>query len=202
MLLFIAVVSAINVCAQSSQKKVLLQQIAALKVYGNYVHKGYSIAKKGLNTISDLKEGEFNLHSVFFTALKTVSPTIRNYEKVAGILALQLKIMKQSDAISGLLYDDLYLGDEREYVQRVLGRLLEDCDANLEVLLEVLSDTTLEMDDADRMTRIDTLYSQMLDNYTFSKSFGDETTILLKSRQQEQRDIQTGRVLRQLNPQP
>ena len=32
----------------ATQKKYLLQQIAALQVYIGYVQKGYSIAKKGL----------------------------------------------------------------------------------------------------------------------------------------------------------
>ena len=33
-----------------TQKKYLLQQIAALQVYSGYLSKGYSIAKDGLNT--------------------------------------------------------------------------------------------------------------------------------------------------------
>ena len=42
---------------QLKQRKVLLQQIAALKVYTDYAQKGYSEAKKGLTTIGDFKGG-------------------------------------------------------------------------------------------------------------------------------------------------
>jgi uncharacterized membrane protein YobD (UPF0266 family) len=46
----------------ATQKKYLLQQIAALQVYIGYMQQGYSIAKQGLNTISDVNNGEYNLH--------------------------------------------------------------------------------------------------------------------------------------------
>ena len=42
----------------ATQKKYLVQQIASLKVYIDYLEKGYNITEKGLNTISDLKNGE------------------------------------------------------------------------------------------------------------------------------------------------
>jgi len=51
---------------KSTQKKYLIQQIAALQVYIGYVSKGYSIAKKGLNTIQDIKHGDFDLHKNYF----------------------------------------------------------------------------------------------------------------------------------------
>lgn len=49
----------------ATQKKYLLQQIAALQVYIGYVQKGYSIAKEGLSAISDIKHGEFKLQRLF-----------------------------------------------------------------------------------------------------------------------------------------
>ncbi|RYJ44307.1 hypothetical protein [Flavobacterium beibuense] len=199
-------VSALFACAcifgQSSQKKVLLQQIAALKVYGGYVQKGYSIARKGLNTISDFKDGEFSLHSTFFSALATVNPNIAGYDKIAKIIGLQLKILKQRQEASDLLYDDLYLGNERQYAERVFGRLMADCRENLDQLLVVLSDSSLVMEDSDRLARIDYLHGRMLDNYAFSKSFSAELEVLLASRQQDQNDINKGRVLNKLTAEP
>lgn len=77
-----------------TQKKYLLQQIAALQVYIGDVQKGYSIAKQGLNTISDIKNDEFNLHKDYFNSLKIVNPKIKNYSKVADISVLQVNIIK------------------------------------------------------------------------------------------------------------
>ena len=42
---------------KATQKKYLLQQIAALQVYIGYLQKGYSIAKTGLTTIGNIKNG-------------------------------------------------------------------------------------------------------------------------------------------------
>lgn len=66
----------------ATQKKYLLQQIAGLQVYIGYVQKSYSIAKQGLNTVSAIKHGEFNLHKDYFNSLRTVNPKIKNYSKV------------------------------------------------------------------------------------------------------------------------
>lgn len=49
---------------KKTQKKYLIQQIAALKVYLGYVQKGYSIAQKGLTTVSNIKKGNFDLHCI------------------------------------------------------------------------------------------------------------------------------------------
>ncbi len=57
---------------QETQKKYLIQQIAALQVYTGYVQKGYSVAKKGLATIGSIKEGDFNLHSNFFVLFRWI----------------------------------------------------------------------------------------------------------------------------------
>ena len=56
---------------KSTQKKYLLQQIAALQVYINYAKKGYNIVSGGINTIRDIKKGDLNLHNTFFSSLKT-----------------------------------------------------------------------------------------------------------------------------------
>ena len=67
---------------KATQKKYLLQQIAALHVYSGYLSKGYSIAKDGLNTIKSIKNGDLLQHSNYFTSLVTVNPQIKRYKKV------------------------------------------------------------------------------------------------------------------------
>lgn len=202
LLLPLALLVSLQGYSQPGQKKVLLKQIAALRVYGAFLSKGYSIAKKGLKTIGDLKNGELNLHSTFYSALKIVNPAIRNYEKVGSIVELQLKITKQCNTLENLLSDDLFYGDEVSYVKRVFSRLINDCDDSLEFLLQIISDTSLEMDDEERLKRIDVLYEQMLNNYTFSKHFSTEVTTLLKSRERDHKDINNSRLLYQIPLQP
>ncbi|MCA6438992.1 MAG: hypothetical protein IM581_03630, partial [Chitinophagaceae bacterium] len=80
---------------KSTQKKYLLQQIAALQVYIGYAKKGYTVVTSGINTIRNIKNGDLNLHRDFFNRLKNVNPAIRRYAKVADIIAYQVKIIKQ-----------------------------------------------------------------------------------------------------------
>ena len=56
--------------SKKTQKKYLLQQIAALKVYISYAKKGYNIVSSGINTIRDIKKGELNLHNNFYNRSK------------------------------------------------------------------------------------------------------------------------------------
>ncbi|EIA07418.1 hypothetical protein [Flavobacterium frigoris] len=185
---------------QLKQRKVLLQQIAALKVYTDYAQKGYSEAKKGLTTIGDFKRGEFNLHSDYFNSLKTVNPKIKTYAKVGEIIAVQLKIIKNSSfIIKQVQWDDLFHGNEIAYIKRVVDRLIENCDGNLEELLTIVTDGELEMKEEERMKRIDALYRNMLENYSFGESFTKQTRLMVLSRAKEKKDLKTSRDLNGIN---
>lgn len=185
---------------QLKQRKVLLQQIAALKVYTDYAQKGYSVVKKGLTTIGDFKRGEFNLHSDYFNSLKTVNPKIKTYAKVGEIIALQLKIIKSSSfIIRQVQWDDLFHGNEIAYIKRVVDRLIENCDGNLEELLIIVTDGQLEMKEEERMKRIDALYLNMLENYSFGESFTKQTRLMVLSRAKEKKDLKTSRDLNGIN---
>lgn len=189
-----------NMYAQSQQRKVLLQQIAALQIYIGYAKKGYSIAKKGLNIIGDLKQGELNLHRDYFTSLKLVNPKIKNYAKVAEIIALQAEILaRYNGALAQIQQDDLFHGDEIAYIKRVFDRLIENCDDNLDELITIVTDGQLEMKDDERMKRIDQLYQNMLENHTFCESFSNQTRLMSLSRVKDTKDVKTSRALHGLN---
>ena len=189
-----------NIYAQSKQREVFLKQIAALQMYIGYAKKGYSIAKKGLNTIGDFKRGEFNLHTDYFNSLKTVNPKIKKYARVAEIIALQAKIIKSYGAIyQRFQQNDLFHGDEVDYIKRVFDRLVENCDDNLEELLTIVTDGQLEMKDDERMKRIDVLYQNMLKNHTFCESFSNQVKLMSLSKANDIKEVKTSRALHGLN---
>lgn len=189
-----------NIYAQAKQSEVLLKQIAALQIYIGYAQKGYSVAKKGLNTIGDLKRGEFNLHTDYFNSLKTVNPKIKKYARVAEIISLQVKIIKSYGTIYGQIQqDDLFHGDEVDYIKRVFNRLIENCNDNLEELITILTDGQLEMKDDERMKRIDAIYQNMLENHTFCESFGNQTRLMSLSKTTDTKEVKSSRALRGIN---
>ncbi|MCV9932895.1 hypothetical protein OIU80_11425 [Flavobacterium sp. LS1R47] len=189
-----------NMHAQAKQQRMLLQQIAALQTYIGYAQKGYSVAKKGLGAISDFKRGEFNLHGDYLTSLKQVNPKIKKHARVAEIIALQIKIIKSHKSLyKQIRQDDLFHGDEVDYIKRVFERMLENCDNNMDELLTIVSDGKLEMKDDERVKRIDTIYQNMLDNYTFSESFSNQTKVMALSKAMELKEAKTSRVLSGIN---
>jgi hypothetical protein len=180
----------------ATQKKYLLQQIAALQVYIGYMQKGYSIAKEGLNAISVIKHGEFSLHKDYFNSLKTVNPKIKNYSKVADIVVLQVNIIKTyKEAAKQLKRSGTFNAGEMVYINGVFDRLLDDCTKTIDALITVTTSGELEMKDDERLKRIDAIHSAMQDKYTFVQGFSNEAKLLAASRISEQKDIQTIRAL-------
>ena len=195
LVLFMGLVT-IDMQAQRKYRKVLLQQIAALKVYIDAAQKGYSIARKGLGTIGDLKRGEFKLHTDYLNSLKRVNPKIRKYSRVAEIIGLQVKIMKSYRGITThLRAEDLFHGNELAFIKRVFWRLIADCNDTVDELLIVTTDGHLEMKDDQRMERIDKLYHRMTDNYSFLQHFTNQLKVLRLSRVKESREVKRSQLL-------
>lgn len=181
---------------KKTQKKYLLQQIAALQVYIEYAQKGYKIAKEGLTTIGGFTKGEFSLHGDYFNSLKMVNPEIRQYAKVADIIAMQLKIVQNYKRSYGQISgSNTFNTEELDYIRRVFGRLLDDCEETLDELIAVTANGKLEMKDGERMARIDKLYMDMQDKYTFSQSFSNNAKTLAAARAKENTEVQTSRAL-------
>ncbi len=180
---------------KKTQKKYLLQQIAALQVYIGYAKKGYNIAKEGLTTISGFTRGEFNLHTDYFNSLKSVNPEIKRYVRVADIIALQIKIVQNYNReYQRLNSSDAFSNDELAYIGRVFSRLLDNCDKTLDELITITTAGKLEMKDDERMKRIDMLYFDMQDKFTFLRSFSNDAVSLAASRIKEKTDVQNSRV--------
>jgi hypothetical protein len=180
---------------KKTQKKYLLQQIAALQVYIDYAQKGYQIAKEGLTTISGFTKGEFNQHTDYFNSLQSVNPQIKRYAKVTEIIALQIKIVQNYNrTYRRLNSSDAFSNDELVYIGRVFSRLLDDCDKTLDELIMITTDGKLEMKDDERMERMDKLYLDMQDKYSFSQSFLSDAASLAASRMKEKAAIKNSRV--------
>jgi 3-deoxy-D-arabino-heptulosonate 7-phosphate (DAHP) synthase class II len=175
---------------KATQKKYLLLQIAALKVYAGYLSKGYSIAKNGLNTIKDIKNGDFKLHNNYFTSLVTVSPKVKRYKKVAEIIAIQISIAKQSGkAIKNFMSNKHFTSAEINYLQNVFSNLLAECSKILDELFSLITNGNLQMKDDERIKTIDKLYVDMQDKQQFTRSFCNSAAGLSLHRSNEANDI-------------
>ena len=175
---------------KQTQKKYLLQQIAALKVYSGYVSKGYAIAKKGLNTIQNIRQGDFKLHADYFNSLFTVNSNIRHYKKVADIIAMQVGITKKTvNAIRNLRHSRRFTDSEMGYLKNVFNTLLICCAKNLDDLYMLITNGNLQMKDDERIEAIDKLYTDMQDKQLFAHSFFDNAKGLALQRCNEANNI-------------
>jgi len=181
---------------KKTRTKYLVQQIAGLQVYIAYLQKGYSIAKDGLSTISDIKNGEVNLHKDYFNSLKNVNPKIKRDEKVAAIMAFQAQINKCAQYTNQqVIASQAFNTAEQAYINRVLGRLREDCSKISKELSTLTTDGKLEMKDGERLQRISALYKEMQGNYIFSRHFSNEVLTLAAARMEAQKDIELSRLM-------
>ena len=172
---------------RKTQLKYLAQQIAAFQVYADYLHKGYGIAKQGLNAISDLKNGEFNLHQTFFSSLLKVNPAIQHYSRIADIITLQAAIVAQyKRGYKDAQQSKLLNSNEIKYIYSVFTSLLDDCTNDIALIISLTTDNQLQLHDDERLQRIDAIYNDMQSKYLFAKSFNNESTTLVISRQKEQ----------------
>jgi hypothetical protein len=181
---------------KKTQIKYLVQQIAALQVYATYVEQGYSIARSGLNMIQDIKKGDFNLHSDYFSSLKNVNPAVKSYSKIAEIVAMQISIVKACHQQRlNMNNSNQFNGDEISYAGKVFGNVLNGCTEIIDQIIVITTDGLLQMKDDERIKRIDHLYKNMQDRFSFVQHFGNDNSILAVQRMKDQNDVQVSREL-------
>jgi hypothetical protein len=181
---------------KATQKKYLLQQIAALQVYISYAKKGYNIVSGGINTIRDIKKGDLNLHNTFFNSLKSINPKISRCAKVADIIAYQVRIIKLAkQTLQSIREANQFTTEEAEYCKKVFDALLDDCIESIDELLAVITPDKLTMKDNERLTRIDKLYLDMQDKFTFCNVMSEDIGVLALQRMSEKIEINRAKLI-------
>lgn len=172
---------------KKTQIKYLVQQIAALKVYTDYLEKGYEIAREGLSTINDIKNGDFDLHKGHFDSLKIVNPSVKESFYVADAMIIATKI--DDAAKSGLKNVERsksFTSDEVEYLQWAYENINEQSAADIDELTLLVTNGELQMTDDERLKRVETIYASLQDKYSFVKSFSKQAQILSIQRTKQQ----------------
>ncbi|HVW98700.1 MAG TPA: hypothetical protein VHA56_22220 [Mucilaginibacter sp.] len=160
---------------KKTQKKYLLEQIAALQVYLDYARKGYQIAGSGWSAVRSITGGEFSLHDLMISGLKKVSPAVRNDARVAEIIGLETGILK---AWGGLAGSRLFTGDRLDYLSSVRAKVNSDCLNDLGELLLVITSGKAEMNDDERLGRLSGIYERMRDKAEFTQGFTEQALLL------------------------
>lgn len=173
---------------KKTQIKYLTQQIAALEQYGKDVEQGYRIAKSGWGGIGNWVKGEFDLHSAYFSSLRTVNPAIKSDPKADNIVSYAALIPQQFDHLNGL---SALNESTQDYIRRVATAVLDDTDKDLSELELVITDGKAQFTDDERIRRLDNIYARVKDKLAFSQSFCQGVRMLLVQRTNSLNDLNT-----------
>ncbi|MET3876477.1 hypothetical protein [Chitinophaga sp. OAE865] len=172
---------------KSTQTKYLFQQIAALRVYTDYLKKGYAVVKDGTGLIKDIKNGEFDLHKSYFGSLKSVSSAIRKHPKASAIYKMLSEIEQRRGSIYSLC-PSLPPAQATE-LKALLGSIASQSSIELDELLMVLEDGYVEMTDDQRIKRIDDIYTRVQKTWAWQRELHRRTAALVSYLQQSLHDL-------------
>lgn len=163
---------------KKTQIKYYVEQIAALQVYIDLGQKGYGIYQDGLTVINNIKQGDFDLHSNYFIALSGIKPGVKNAPASTKIPSLRQMILRTATNI-----------DKGDYPMRVRNELVKNNNTLYEQFLLLTQGNNYALDDAARIQRLETIYSEMTNQYLFIKDFVYENRVLDYQREHELNDI-------------
>lgn len=139
--------------------KYMKAQIAALEAYAKLMEKGNGIAGDGLSWITELRQGDLDLHAAHFASLDAVKPVVRDDPRVRAAFDLSMRIKKIGAEIGVLLQQ---LGSPYAFVGDNLAYL---CNLSEDNLAEVTENGALRLSDDERLGVIDRVYTGLKDLY-------------------------------------
>lgn len=178
---------------KKTQKKYLIQQIAALKVYLKYLKQGYSVVKKGMQIVGDIKEGNFNSHNGYFGSLREVNVVVSGSGKVSSTLYYESAIIEMVKQIRKDASESSVLtGDEKTYVYSVCDNILKLSNENVSDLENLITDSILEMKDDERITRLVNLNAEAKERLSYTRRFYNNNRLLCMQREKEKSELAIG----------
>lgn len=183
--------------AQSAEVQQLLlnvEKLSQLKNILSDMKRGYTILSGGYNTVKNIAQGNFSLHEVFLDGLLLVSPEVRKYHKVAEIIRFQGDILSSyKSALKRFSVAEVFSDSDRDYLQRVYGRLNRESLQNLDRLLMVITSSKLRMDDSERLSSIDRIHADMERKLVFLRAFNRDVGLLELQRSKAGAEVKSAR---------
>jgi len=160
-----------------------IEKLSELKSMLADMKTAYQVLSRGYEQVKGITQGNFSLHQLFLNSLLLVSPTVRNYSRVAEIIATEARIIKEyKAAFSSFKASSLFNPEEIDYMGKVYSHLFEQTIQNLDELTLVITSGRLRTSDEERLQSIDRLYADTIDKLSFLRSFNRKTDDILNRR--------------------
>ncbi|MES2456349.1 MAG: TerB family tellurite resistance protein [Bacteroidota bacterium] len=193
-----------RVSAQSQEVQQLLLNVEKLSQFKNILRDmkaGYEIISTGYNAVRDISKGNFSLHETFLDGLLAVSPEVRKYHKIVGIVSAQGRILSEyKAAFSSFRSSDKFSVNEIDYLGSVYENLNKQSLKNLEALLMVITAGEMRMSDDERLAAIDAIYADMQEKLVFLRHFNTQGIGIIRQRKLEQREVDVMKDLYTIHP--
>ena len=195
---------AYQVKAQSTEVQQLILNVEKLSQFKNILKDmkaGYQIISTGYNAVRDISKGNFSLHETFLDGLMAVSPEVRKYHKVVGIVKMQGTILSEyKAAYSAFKSGKSFNVQEVNYMASVYGQLNKQSLQNLDALLMVITAGELRMSDDERLEAIDRIFEDMQEKLSFLRHFNTQGIGISRQRKLEQKEVSSMQELFNSNP--
>jgi hypothetical protein len=173
-----------------------IQKLSQLKAILKDLEDGYKVLDAGYSAIRDISKGSFNLHKAYLDGLLAVSPAVKNYERVADIIAMQVSLVEKYKQAWGLFKQDSHFRpEELSLLSTVYGNLLAASVKDLTTLAGIVTDGQIRASDAERLKQIDGIYAGMQEKSAFMDEMNGSTQMLSIQRASDLNDLQTTKQL-------
>ncbi|QES89685.1 hypothetical protein [Rhizosphaericola mali] len=143
-----------------NQDKKMIQnnilQIGYLQTYSNLLDKGLSIAQNGLDLTHSFKNGEYGLHSLYYSSLLQINPNIRKYPSAVQTMEIYAKMETlQTSVYKNISSTDMLSLQEKKYLKTLVKGLMTAAGKDIDALNNLLTDGKYQLTDDERIQRID-----------------------------------------------
>ena len=169
-----------------------MQKLSQLKRVLQDMYTGYTILDKGYSNIRDIVQGNFDLHKAFLDGLLAVSPSVRQYYKVAAIMGKERSLVAEYKTASRRWASSgLFSPSELDHFRQLYATVSDRGSKCLDRLLMVITAGQLRMSDAERLQAIDRIDADVGGLLQGLRQFNDALSVQALQRAREQNNINT-----------
>lgn len=179
------IITALDLKVQQLQNQTIALQNAEASVE-NKLHLS------SLNNISGWLNKERTLYQNYYQELAKVRILISDYDEVKKIISQQKELLSEYQNASALFHQDKHFsGSELSAMENVYGGILQESVRNLEEVTTAVKAFSTQMDDAERLLRINHASAGMQTNLDHLRQYNNQNAIISYERANSEQERQT-----------
>lgn len=174
---------------KETQKKYLVEQLAALEAYGAVLKEGYETVSQGLGLMRTIQHEDFSQHQSFYGSFSKINPTISSHPETEKCIQIYKQTKQLTTHIPTLLEIALLTEAEKRVILHICQAIQKDSDQILLDLESFLQEEKIHLNDSERLERVLQTQNDLQEVLGFGLRFYQECENLMFSRKQELQSI-------------